>query len=63
MIDTNEIENKGDWTNDYKVKMFWDLVTEVKNLREIFDEWSMMWAILEELNLAADVRDKMKVIA
>ncbi len=61
MID--EIEKKTDWTNDYKVKMFWDLVAEIKNLREIFDEWSMMWTILEELNLAADVRDKMEVIA
>ena len=39
------------------------LLAEVKNLREIFDEWSMMWTILEELNLAADVRDKMEVVA
>ena len=40
-----------------------DLQIEVKNLREIFDEWSMMWTILEELNLAADVRGKMEVVA
>ena len=34
MIDTDKIENMKQWTNDYKVRMFWDLVTEVKRLRE-----------------------------
>ena len=24
-----EIENKTEWTNDYKVKLFWDLVAEL----------------------------------
>ena len=34
MIDTDKIENMKQWTNDYKVRMFWDLVAEVKRLRE-----------------------------
>ncbi len=32
---------------------------EVKRLREIEQEWLMMWASLEELNLVADVRENM----
>lgn len=43
MIDINEIESMKQWTNDYKVRMFWDLVAEVKRLREqpkvTIDEW------------------------
>ena len=35
MIDTDKIDNMKQWTNDYKVKMFWDLVAEVKRLREL----------------------------
>ena len=34
MIDINEIESMKQWTNVYKVRMFWDLVAEVKRLRE-----------------------------
>ena len=34
MIDTDKIDNMKQWTNDYKVRMFWDLVAEVKRLRE-----------------------------
>jgi len=33
MIDINEIESMKQWTNDYKVRMFWDLVAEVKRLK------------------------------
>ena len=33
MIDTDEIDNMKQWTNDYKVRMFWDLVAEVKRLK------------------------------
>ena len=36
-----------------------ELLTEVKRLREIEQEWLMMWATLEELNLVADVRKNM----
>ena len=32
---------------------------EVKRLREIEEEWLLMWATLEELNLVADVRQNM----
>jgi hypothetical protein len=32
MIDTDKIDNMKQWTNDYKVRMFWDLVREVKRL-------------------------------
>ena len=34
MIDTDKIDNMGQWTNAYKVRMFWDLVAEIKRLRE-----------------------------
>ena len=37
MIDTDKIDNMKQWTNDYKVRIFWDLVTEVKRLRELLD--------------------------
>jgi len=36
-----------------------NLLAEVKRLREIEQEWLMMWATLEELNLVADVRKNM----
>tara|TARA_R100000008_G_scaffold86570_1_gene80207 strand:- start:1158 stop:1478 length:321 start_codon:yes stop_codon:yes gene_type:complete len=36
-----------------------ELDDEVKRLREIEQEWLMMWATLEELNLVADVRKNM----
>jgi hypothetical protein len=36
-----------------------ELDDEVKRLREIEQEWLMMWASLEELNLVADVRENM----
>ena len=36
-----------------------DLLAEVERLREIEQEWLMMWATLEELNLVADVRKNM----
>ena len=35
------------------------LLAEVKRLHEIEQEWLMMWATLEELNLVADVRKNM----
>tara|TARA_R100001129_G_C5184237_1_gene208792 strand:+ start:5 stop:262 length:258 start_codon:yes stop_codon:yes gene_type:complete len=35
------------------------LLEEVKQLREIEQEWLMMWATLEELNLVDDVRKNM----
>ena len=35
------------------------LLAEVKRLSEIEQEWLMMWATLEELNLVADVRKNM----
>ena len=35
------------------------LLAEVKRLREIEQEWLMMWDTLEELNLVADVRKNM----
>ena len=35
MIDINEIRSMKQWTNDYKVRMFWDLVAEVERLRRI----------------------------
>ena len=35
------------------------LLAEVKRLREIEQEWLVMWATLEELNLVADVRENM----
>ena len=35
------------------------LANEVKRLREIEQEWLVMWATLEELNLVADVRKNM----
>ena len=38
MIDTDKIDNMKQWTNDYKVRIFWDLVAEVKRLRELLDE-------------------------
>jgi hypothetical protein len=44
MIDIEEIENMKQWTDKYKVRMFWDLVREVKRLSERLkeandDEW------------------------
>ena len=50
MIDINEIENKGHWTNDYKVRMFWDLVAEVKRLRGIAK------TCLEAIEAGGDIR-------
>lgn len=41
MIDINEIESMKQWTNDYKVRMFWDLVAEVKRLREENELYNM----------------------
>ena len=35
------------------------LLAEVKRLREIEEEWILMWDTLEELNLVADVRKNM----
>ena len=35
------------------------ILAGVKRLREIEQEWLMMWATLEELNLVADVRKNM----
>ncbi len=35
------------------------LLAEVKRLSEIEQEWLVMWATLEELNLVADVRKNM----
>ena len=35
MIDTDKIDNMKQWTNDYKVKMFCDLVADVKRLSEL----------------------------
>ena len=35
------------------------LLTEVERLSEIEQEWLVMWATLEELNLVADVRKDM----
>lgn len=35
------------------------LLAEVKRLREIEQEWLVMWATLEELNIVADVRKNM----
>jgi len=35
------------------------LEAEVQRLRKIEQEWLMMWATLEELNLVADVRKNM----
>jgi hypothetical protein len=32
---------------------------ELDRLREIEEEWLLMWAILEDLNLVADVRKNM----
>ncbi len=36
-----------------------ELLAEVKRLSEIEQEWLVMWATLEELNLVADVRKNM----
>ena len=63
MIDINEIENKGDWTNDYKVKLFWELVTEVKRLREGIEKAliptdKVPWA--HELFKLSGLRDALK---
>jgi hypothetical protein len=30
------------WTNVYKVRMFWDLVAEVKRLREEVEQWESL---------------------
>jgi len=38
MIDTDKIDNMKQWTNNYKVRMFWDLVAEIKRLREGIDD-------------------------
>ena len=35
MIDTDKIDNMKQWTDGYKVRMFWDLVAEIKRLREV----------------------------
>jgi hypothetical protein len=35
------------------------ILAEVKRLREIEQEWLVMWATLEELNMVADVRKNM----
>ena len=35
------------------------LLAEFKRLRVVEDEWLMMWATLEELNIVADVRENM----
>jgi hypothetical protein len=35
------------------------LLAEVQRLHEIEQEWLMMWATLEELNIVADVRKNM----
>ena len=67
MIDIDEYE-KG--FNEYPVSDYWPqtkriqahgmrLLKEVKRLRKIEQEWLMMWATLEELNLVADVRKNM----
>jgi|TARA_R100000482_G_C5068849_1_gene120570 hypothetical protein len=51
MIDTDKIDNMKQWTNDYKVRMFWDLVAEVKRLREevynLTRANDTAWALLE----------------
>ena len=49
MIDTDKIENMKQWTNDYKVRMFWDLVTEVKRLREKNEEFG--YQLIEAIGL------------
>ena len=51
MIDINEIESMKQWTNDYKVRMFWDLVAEVKRLREA------MKTMLDDMNNASPEED------
>lgn len=35
MIDIDEIESMEQWTNHYKVRMFWDLIAEIKRLRDL----------------------------
>ena len=57
-IDTasDEVDEEA-WRN--KLTMLDDLLAEVKRLSEIEQEWLVMWATLEELNLVADVRKNM----
>lgn len=51
MIDIEEIESMEHWTNDYKARMFWDLIAEVKRLREA------MKTMLDVMNNASPGED------
>tara|TARA_R100001460_G_scaffold60487_3_gene100527 strand:- start:2008 stop:2238 length:231 start_codon:yes stop_codon:yes gene_type:complete len=61
MIDTDKYEELLE--NGMQHRDLWELaaelLAEVKRLSEIEQEWLMMWATLEELNLVADVRKNM----
>ena len=62
MIDTDMAEKilQGDDTLPVILQMLGlELLAEVKRLSEIEQEWLVMWATLEELNLVADVRKNM----
>tara|TARA_Y100000114_G_C11677854_1_gene287111 strand:+ start:598 stop:843 length:246 start_codon:yes stop_codon:yes gene_type:complete len=62
VIDTDMAEKilQGDDTLPVILQMLGlELLAEVKRLSEIEQEWLVMWATLEELNLVADVRKNM----
>ena len=59
MIDTDKYEGLIDAEGYIDYDGLAHLLAEVLRLREIEQEWLMMWATLEELNLVADVRKNM----
>ena len=57
MIDINEIRSMKQWTNDYKVRMFWDLVAEVERLRETRDNYrDIADTCLHAIKAGGDIR-------
>ena len=62
MIDTDEIDNMKQWTNDYKVRMFWDLVAEVKRLRKAIADIATNMEAADASYMGGFIEDLWKVI-
>ena len=62
MIDIEEIENMKQWTDKYKVRMFWDLVREVKRLREAIADIATNMEAADASYMGGFIEDLWKVI-
>ena len=62
MIDTDKIDNMRQWTNDYKVRMFWDLVAEIKRLREAIADITTNMEAADASYMGGFIEDLRKVI-